>query len=286
MPSSIISVIGNGPGDLSPEYVACPCVTFNQATHHHCPRGEIRVMNRKLAGQTSTNKPFAVTSSSHSRDWCQKLQQALSEAEKHLEPHLGCMPSTGLATIYALSQMGFSLQIYRMPLQPCLHRPPGLSPRTPLPAAFHNWLGERRFAWEEFRKSPAISFWPQLGLPGVDKLTAAAAPEWDPFHALTQWFAYHAGHPQRNGAAELIALAELSPAAWIPLADTITLRSLEKYFFLDRRRQYTPNWWLYDNELSRFIDVLLLRLMQAQQSWFVSAASSQAIHPGPSSALP
>lgn len=182
--------------------------------------------------------------------------------------------------------MGFSLRLYRMPLRPSLLRPTELSERKPLPAAFHNWLGERRMAWQYLHGATAILSWPQLSISTVD---AGDSPEplmEDPLEALAQWFETQAGEPVRRDTDGLKTLASLPDGAWLQSPDAGVLKSLEQFFFLKRENRETPNWWLYSNELSPFIDTLLLRLMQAQQRLHLSPEASRTMSLESPSALP
>jgi len=274
IPGSILCVVGNGSGDCPPSGVSLPCVTFNQVAPTSWSDDEIRVVNRKVAGRTNTSEPFRVTGSRRSPAWCGALQGALSETAEELEAALECLPSTGFATTWALVQMGFALHLYRMPLRPSLRRPTGLSERTPLPAAFHNWLGERRLAWQYLYESTAILSWPQLPLSDGEAGERSEPTMEDPVRTLAQWFESQTGEPDQRDFAGLVELARQPAGAWLQPADAVVLKSLEQFFFLKRDNHETPNWWLYSNELSPFIDTLLLRLMQVQQQPHLSPETS------------
>lgn len=260
---SVLYVIGNGPGNLPPDIPGMPYVAFNQVDTVPLGAGEIRINNRKMAGLTADAPPFVVSSAYISANWCRQLQASLATAAAELETELGCLPSAGLATVYALSGLGVSLQLYRMPLRPSLLRAPDMPARQPLAAAFHNWLGERRLAWQWWQALRPTLSWPQLCLSADDGHGAGNGAA--PYPVLLQWFAAHAGQPAQANTDTLQALTALPATAWYPSASAAQLKVLEGFFFLSRQQSDTANWWLYRNDLSPFIDTLLLRLMQMQQ---------------------
>lgn len=257
-------IIGNGPGDLPPTTEGRPHVTFNQASTSSLQLGEIRITNRKVGGMSPESPPFVVTSESFAADWCRALQKELAVAAAELMLPLGCQPSAGLTTVRVLSGMGVPLELYRMPLCPSLQRLPKMPARTPLSAAFHNWLGERRLAWQWWEDLKPTCCWPQLYLP-ADSLEKLSSDSDNPFPVLYQWFTQHAGRPSGADVETLRWLASLPPTAWYSDANKAQLQALENFFFLLRDDRETPNWWLYCNGVSKFIDTIHLRLMQAQQ---------------------
>jgi len=262
----ILCVIGNGPGSVPPGAGSYPCVTFNQATLAPLSEGGFQVANRRIARRTSKAESYYISSSQFTLACCATLQRALHQAAAELEAQLGCLPTTGFATTWALFRLGVPQHLYRMPLRPNLFRPAELSRHTPLPAAFHNWLGERRLAWQHLHLSPVILSWQQLPFSSVTAAIAQCDTEIkNPCRAVAAWFESNAGTPNLQAAEDLRRLASLPLGAWIRSADTTQLQLIESFFFLGRESGETPNWWLYNNELSPSINHLLLRLMQAQQ---------------------
>jgi hypothetical protein len=259
-----VLIIGNGPGDLPPDTDGRPYVTFNRVGSVPLRADEIRVVNRKEARLSADDRPFVVTGECFPAGWCRQFEASLVAAAAELEALLGCLPSTGLATVYALSDMEVPIALYRMPLRPSLLRMPNMSARKPLAAAFHNWLGERRLALQWWNDLPSIWSWSQRCLP-VDNSEQARSGASDPFPTLWQWFAENEGESAWANTDTLQGLAALPATTWCMPVSAAQLRALERFFFLSRQQRNTPNWWLYRNELSPFIDTLLLRLMQAQQ---------------------
>lgn len=256
-------LLGNGPGDLPVNTGACPYVIFNKSGTRLESGVTIRVSNRKVAGLRNRDLPFLVSSEGASDSWCDRFQIQLSLTAKDLERELDSLPSVGLATAHALSCMGVTLQLYRMPLCPSLIRSEHLSEREPLPAAFHNWLGERRLAWQLLLREKERWHWPQLFLAcGKSKLEPTNIQE--PLTDLWDWFSSHAGLPDTD-ITELKRLSELPLDVWLNSSNKSALQALERFLFLSRKEPLTPNWWLYRNDLSPLINRLQLRLMQVQQ---------------------
>ena len=139
-----------------------------------------------------------------------------------------------------------------------------MSQRKPLPAAFHNWLGERRLALQLWQNAADSLYWPQLHFP-LENNAENESGCGDPASELLQWFTSSEGQPESGNTDELNRLSELPLASWLLSADDQKLRELECFFFLSRYKRATPNWWLYRNNLSSVINDLQLRLMQVQQ---------------------
>lgn len=256
-------VVGNGPGVLPPADENVSFVAFNQSADKPLRAGEIRINNRKLAGPAANTLPFVVSSRCLSADDCEQLQDKLNTTSQVLCSQLGCLPSAGLTAVFALTDMGVGLQLFQMPLRPSLLRVTTMPIRQPLAAAFHNWLGERRLAWQLLRGRQTLLNWPQLYLSTEPAGTAQDITISYP--RLQEWFVTHAGRSEKADISTLQELAALPVTAWYPTAKVGALQALEGFFFLARQLQTTPNWWLYRNDISPLIDTLMLRLMQAQQ---------------------
>lgn len=257
-----LPVVGNGPGAPPPKTENLPFVAFNQPADKPLRIGEIRINNRKLAGLAANALPFVVSSRFLSADACEQLQDKLNASALALCRQLGCLPSAGLAAVFALTDMDKALHLYQMPLRPSLLRAATMPMRQPLACAFHNWLGERRLAWQLLRSRRPLLNWQQLYLPAEPADTADNITNVYPL--LLEWFVSHANRPEKADISMLQELAAQPAAAWFRTAEAVTLQALEGIFFLERL-QTTPNWWLYRNDISPLIDTLLLRLMQAQQ---------------------
>lgn len=240
-----------------------PFVTFNQLADKPLRAGEIRINNRKFARAAANTLPFVVSSCCLSVYDCGQLQDKLETTSELLCSQLGCLPSAGLTAVFALTNMGVGLQLFQMPLRPSLLRLTNMPVRQPLAAAFHNWLGERRLAWQLLCAKRTLLNWPQLYLPTEPAETAKDIAISYP--RLQEWFVTHSGRPEKADISTLQELAALPAMAWCQGSKADTLQAFEGYFFLVRQQQTTPNWWLYHNDISPLIDTLLLRLMQAQQ---------------------
>lgn len=261
--NSCLYVVGNGSGVPPTLDKDIPFVVFNQSASKPLRAGEIRINNRKFAGLDERSLPFVVRSRSLSVDDCEHLQDKLRTTSNWLCNQLGCLPSAGLATVFALTEMGMGLQLFQMPLRPSLVRVNTIPMRQPLAAAYHNWLGERRLAWQLLRMNPELLIWPQLYLQLDSAETVQDTSSL--YFRLRQWFTSHANRSGKTDISTLQELAILPVRSWYPPPDIDTLQELETFFFLSRQQQATPNWWLYRNDMSTVIDTLLLRLMQVQQ---------------------
>jgi len=258
-------IVGNGPGPAPAlDQLGTPFVRFNLALSEKLLEQEIRICNRKQAGQPDSPFPFLVNSLSFPFVWCEQLQHRLAESAIALERMLSCRPTAGLVTTHAMLQMGGALQLYRMPLRPRMLRAANMPARQPLAAAYHNWMGERRLALQWVKTHETQLEWTglQLALPLAD---TSDKPIANPYPALLRCFESSTCTPSDSTADTLRQMATVQPLAWCLHANYAELNALETCFYLDRDSAITPNWWLYHNSLSLSIDRLMLRLMQAQQ---------------------
>ncbi len=201
-----------------------------------------------------------------------RLQRLLTQQAYTLDAELGCIPSTGLATIHTCMKLGLSLQVFRMPLRPTLLRAPELAPRQPLAAAFHNWLGEQRIAWQLITAHGKHLTWPDMTAK-IPPITRETEGHLDPYPYIFEWMEDAALlGPNSVEWANLVELATSSQFDWETHANHEQLRRLEPFFHLNRAKQETSNWWLYSNSLSTTIDILLRRLTQAQQFLYLEQA--------------
>lgn len=196
------------------------------------------------------------------------------------EQLLGAWPSSGFAVLGCLIALAVPLKVCRMNLLPSLKRESTLSPRMPLPAVFHNWLGERRLAIEwlignEFDNSPID--WPSFWLPApvlhhstVHKQSKRPSALFDMLFELSDCSKARAYQLWRQ-------LAESPPQDWLennelkdiaeaPLTNSHPLITAEKLFILPRGENETSLWWLYDNEVSRWVSRVHYNLAWLSQS--------------------
>lgn len=227
-------------------------------------RGEIQVSNWKHAGLPTANRPFVVAAPTLGSAWRQQFESILRHSAKTLESLLSCFPSSGLVAVHAGLQLAKRISVCRMPLKPNLVRDTDMSPRKPLPCAFHNWLGERRLALSLLREyGPERIRWKSLFLEPVvedrGKLTDS-----NPLMLLTNLFSQGRNIQECELAEALEQLTGVGQDAWVRNIDETCLAALERHFFLSRHGSDTPNWWLYSNRISVPLDNILHRIMLCQ----------------------
>lgn len=246
-------IIGNGPGDLvikKHEKV----IRFNQPLTI-ASIADLVIINSKLAG---IEKGFLVQGEVPSELFTKKLETNTKE----LESQLGCKPSLGLLTIKTMLEFAVTINISRMTLLPSLERPLEYCKRKALPAAYHNWLGERRLAsrWMEKINWPGY----EMKLARHDKANdVTITRHCSNLQSLP-------GLPKEEATQLLKDLSEVKPFTWLEHIDYSSLKTLEPLFFVLRDRHISPNWWLYDNELSTVVNRLQKNLALAQQALLFS----------------
>lgn len=260
-----ICIVGNGPGQTPEPEHDRPCVRFNLSGDKPLSPMEIRVSNLRVARLPHESVLFQVLSQGMKDADCERLQYLLTQQALKLKTELGCLPSTGLTTIHTCIELGLSLHILRMPIRATLLRPPDLTPRKPLAAAFHNWLGEQRLAWQLIAAHGDRLRWLDMTAK-THETTGQTRGHLDPYPRIHDWMQVAALRgPNTVDQASLVELVSSSQFDWYGYANQERLRQLEPFLHLDRTSLETPNWWLYSNSLSTSIDTLLRRLSQAQQ---------------------
>lgn len=268
-----ICVIGNGPGEMPKFERDRPFIRFNLSDDTPLSLMEIRVSNQRVTRRSNESAVFQVLSRGMRDAERDQFQHLLSQQASKLGAELGCLPSTGLATVNACMEQGLSLQVFRMPLRPTLFRVPELAPRQPLAAAFHNWLGEQRLAWQLIAAQGERLKWLDMTAKS-HAVTSETERHLDPYPCIFDWMQDAALRgPNSVDRANLVELATSSRFDWEGHANHERLRQLEPFFHLDRTRQETPNWWLYSNSLSITIDTLLTRLTQVQHFLYLEQAA-------------
>ncbi len=268
-----IYVIGNGPGEMPKLERNQPFISFNLSDDTPLSPMEVRVSNQRVTRQSNGLAVFQVLRRGMRGAELDQLQHLLSQQASKIGAELGCLPSTGLATVSACMEQGLSLQVFRMPLRPSLLRAPELESRQPLAAAFHNWLGEQRLAWQLIFAQGERLQWLDMTVKR-HTVTSDAELHLDPYPCILDWMqdATLRG-PNAVDRRDLVELVASSRFDWERHASHERLSQLEPFFHLDRTRQETPNWWLYSNSLSITINALLGRLTQAQQFLYLEQAA-------------
>ena len=247
-------IVGNGLGDLvikKHEKV----IRFNQPLTT-ASSADLVVTNSKLAGITAG---VLVQGEVPSKLFCEKLEVY----GKELEDLLGCKPSIGLLTLKTMLELGVTINVSRMNLLPSLERPLDCNQRKALPAAYHNWLGERRLAsgWMDKLNWPGY----EVKLARHDKVDdVTITRHCSKLQSLRSL-------PKEEATQLLEGLSQVKPMAWLEHIDSSILKTLESLFFVLRGRCIiSPNWWLYDNELSSEVNRLQKNLALAQQALILS----------------
>lgn len=269
-----VIVIGNGPSKMPKFERDRPFIRFNLSDDIPLSPMEVRVSNRRVAELSGEPAVFQVQSQWMKDAERERLQHLLTKQASKLGTELRCLPSTGLATVHACIELGLSVQVFRMPLRAALFRASELAPRQPLAAAFHNWLGEQRMAWRLIASQGEQLSW--LDMVAKRCAIAGETEGWlDPYPRIFEWMQHASvGGPDSVDPAKLVELAISSKFDWEGCAKHERLHQLEPFFYLDRTKQKTPNWWLYSNTLSITIDTLLGRLTQAQRFLHTTQAAS------------
>lgn len=246
-------IVGNGPGDSvikKNEKV----IRFNQPLTI-ASSADLLITNSKLAGIKTV---ALVQGEVPSKLFCEKLETN----SKELESLLGCKPSIGLLTLKTMLEFGVTINVSRMSLLPSLERPVDYDRRKALPAVYHNWLGERRLA----------SCWmDKLNWPGyLMKLAHHELANSATSNSILLKLQSLPSLPKKEATQLLKQLSIIKPVTWLEDIDYSSLKTIEPLFFVLRGRYTSPNWWLYDNELSSEVNRLQKNLALAQQALLFS----------------
>lgn len=224
-------VIGNGPGNatLSANELN---IRFNQ--NRNSKRTALTVTNSNLAKTTGSVHLSGIMPCDGF--WCHMEQE-----EQKLIELLNCKPSVGLLTVATLKNLQLTIRISCMNLLPSLIRPKSYGKRRALPATYHNWLGERRLAfdwqglmdWPDYKLRPPVLVYPK----------SSSAVSFDELAKLPDL-------THRQAQSEICRLSNIDPLSWVESVTIEQLISAEKLFFLPRHQSETKNWWLYDEAVS------------------------------------
>ncbi|KDM90725.1 hypothetical protein [Photobacterium galatheae] len=239
-------VIGNGPGELDLSHNE-KIVRFNQPFIEN-ERMCLTITNSKVAG---LKKGMLIQGTPPGVCFTERL--AMNNRE--LEAHLGCKPSLGLLTIKTMLEYDVSVKVHRMALLPSLIRPQEYSERKALPAAYHNWLGERRLAQSLL---DVRLIWPEFVLREPDKGSTDVVPDFSVLRELPNL-------PRDEAGKLWEKFSNVHYHVWLEQADHEKLKSVESLFYISRDSDVTLNWWMYDNQLSFIVSRLQKTLAFVQQ---------------------
>ena len=238
-------IIGNGAGlpqTISKQHTIC----FNHPKHS-TPKIDLVISNKLNSGITKSFELKGI-------EPYEGFEGIMSEKAVVLQQQLNAWPSLGLTTLFALQCSQTQLSLSCMNLLPSITRLSSLHNRKPLPCTFHNWLGERRLALSILQKLNWPSFWltKTSNLPPISE---------DPYPDLMALPNYERG----EGLERIKHLDSFTESSWYYYATDVNLVKVEALFLLQRDKQQTMNWWLYDHEASSLMANIHRRLALAQQ---------------------
>jgi len=249
-----LCVLGN-----APHCEACVCppglarVVFNRPDNS----ADICIYNGRVLDRID---PFIAHSSDHGL--CIFLEDALKREQYGLLSTLGARASSGLTFVSLARRLTSELWVYGMPLAPSLARPVGLGNRKPLACAYHNWLGERRLAFEILHTAShdCRIHWSSLLIPKPESSSTRHKDPWETLQAAAS-----------NHSTELWEQASRIDAFdWAVHVDKSRLQQAERLFHLMSDKGDTANWWLYDQAASVAVERLVKKLMWCQQQWYLN----------------
>ena len=255
-----LCVLGNGPlceGSVCPHGIAR--VVFNRPDNS----ADICIYNGRVLGRKD---PFIAHASDN--NLCSFLGGALKREEDGLRSALGARASSGLTFVSLACRLTPRLWVYRMPLAPSLARPVGLGNRKPLACAYHNWLGERRLAFEIIHTASdhCRIYWSSLCIPDTEPSSARHGDPWEALQAAAS-----------SRSTELWEQASQHDAFhWAAHLDKSRLKQVEPLFHLLTDESDTFNWWLYDQAASVAVERLVKKLMWCQQQCYLNLFSAMA----------
>ncbi|MEG1064476.1 hypothetical protein [Comamonas sp.] len=263
-----ILILGNGTSTATTQESSEVTFTFNGKGSFMEPISSIDVwMSRDSFGEyrlklSGTQNKVLWTSVEDQLNQSLELQMAI----------LGCLPSTGYALVHGLWQCVDNVVIDGVGFNPSLARPTCLPPRKPQPQAFHNWLGERRTTFQRWLAEPRTSWsWSLFqGIRGINRETGSN------FVTHIEVLEAFKAASRSGSFSELkdVAQSPVLPAVEL-LHETKRIRDLEQQFHLCRLRSDTPNWWLYDTDVSVIVERIAENLRSAQEQAFVQHVSQR-----------
>ncbi len=253
-----LCVLGNGPlceGGVCPPGIAR--AVFNRIDNS----ADICIYNGRFLSRID---PFIARSTDN--DLCSTLGGALKREHDGLRSALGSRASSGLTFVSLACRLTPRLWVYRMPLAPSLARPVGLGNRKPLACAYHNWLGERRLAFEILHTAShdCRIHWSSLCIPDPEPSSIRRGDPWETLQAAAS-----------NRSTELWEQASRHDAFhWADHLDKSRLQQVEPLFHLLTDESDTSNWWLYDQAASVAVERLVKKLMWCQQQCYLNLFSA------------
>ncbi len=249
---SIWHIVGNGPGKLiivDNERI----IRFNQPASFK-PGTDVTITNSKQAG---LKRGFLVQG-----EVPEQFIEKLDTNSRKLEEALGCKSSLGLLAIQTMLEYQVDVRVSCMALLPSLERTQDHSNKKALPAAYHNWLGERRLALPLKDRVD----WPELLLQVQRPNKLGSMTSQDCFHLLQQLPSL-----SRKDATNLWEkLSKVGYHTWLDQANDENIQAIEPLFYVSRDSQFSPNWWMYDNQTSLYVNRLQKILASVQQTYLLS----------------
>ncbi|WP_182025735.1 hypothetical protein [Vibrio rotiferianus] len=246
-------IVGNGPGELVVEDNE-RVIRFNQPLTLYAGTN-LAITNSKVAG---LKNGFLVQGKVPD----ERFIEILETNSMKLENLLGCKPSLGLLAIKTMLEYEVAVNVSCMALLPPLNRQQSYSEKKALPAAYHNWLGERHLALRWISKL----YWPEFLLQAPHQSEVSTTITTDCFRQLRQLPSL----PRKEASQLWEKLSKVSYQAWLEQANSSNLKSVESLFYISRNRHLSPNWCMYDNQLSVHVNRLQKILAFVQQVFLFS----------------
>ncbi len=176
-----------------------------------------------------------------------------------LQRHLNNWPSIGLTTMLTLSRASIHFDIHWMNLFPVMARQNQTDLNRPLPSYFHNWLGERRVAFNMLPEPDYSHVICKLKLDCPEHSFDCTSVTRDPFTLLEKL------QFEDSNLSLVQDLASIDISVWLQSSTNQKLIKAERYFHLPRTKAHTMHWWLFNYQASQHMNHVRYVLAYCQQ---------------------
>jgi hypothetical protein len=258
-------VIGNGygsiKGNLSDDYTR---IYFNGASPANRVKNNnfLTISNRRQKNKIHGNFEIVYEANPN---FALQLENKINANAFTLEKKIGAWPSCGFALIHTIWDEAEHLHIDRIGFDPSLQNTDTANNKKVQPSVYHNWIGERQISIERIkRKYPKNISWTSL----VTQQNHEGNYHIDePFSLFLDGFS-------KQDIPNMALALRTNYSNWSnTLNDPLEWQLLEKLLYIQRGKQFSPNWWLFDEEGSMLANSLARLLRQHQNFLYLSAAS-------------